>query len=100
MSYACPITIDAARADVIAIGAGSVQCAITLVAGKLYRLTTSGACWIKQGANPTASAAAGSAFMPANTTTMIDGALGAKIAVIQDATSTGNVSLCETRVSR
>lgn len=100
MSYPCPVTISAATADVAALGAASVQFALAMDASELYLFASSGACWIKQGANPTASAAAGSLFVPANVVVTIDGALGAKLAVIQDGAATGKASLALARVVR
>jgi hypothetical protein len=44
-------------ADEAAVGASS--------AIALYQFIASGACWISQGSNPTASAGAGSTFVPA-----------------------------------
>lgn len=53
-------------------------------------------CWILQGANPTATAADGSMFVPANTQIVIWGGMGAKLAVLRDGGSDGKCSLTRT----
>lgn len=60
---------------------------------RVYRFVASTSCWLATGANPTASAAAGSLYVPANTALLLDGAInGAKVAVIRDAAD-GKASL-------
>jgi hypothetical protein len=61
----------------------------------LYSSNT--ASWIKQGANPTASAAAGSMFVPAGFPVVICGQDGAKLATIRD-TADGKASLTPVRM--
>lgn len=87
-----------ALADEVAAGAGSLQFATLLMDTTkqpglaVYQFESNTACWINQGANPTASAAAGSMFVGANQPVLLDGSNGAKLAVIQDAVA-GKASL-------
>ena len=82
------------QADSVAVGAVSVTFPniVAMAADQYYVYTANVASWIKQGATPTASAAAGSMFVPANTPVYIDGAYGVQLAVIQDSTG-GKASL-------
>ena len=96
MYPACPVTGTTATADEVAVGAASalfpnIQ---TMAPGQYFIYCANVASWIKQGAAPTASAAAGSLFVPANTPYFISGALGIKLAVIEDG-SAGKASLCQ-----
>lgn len=88
------VTGSAAVADTVAVGAASAEFPNinTMAAGQYFVFCSSVACWIKQGTNPVASAAAGSMFVPANVQVMIDGALGTELAVIQASTG-GTASL-------
>ena len=80
-------------ADFVAVGAASAQFGtITLAAGKLYVLTSSTDCWFLQGANPTAAKASPCMFVQKGVQLMVDGAQGAKVALIQDAVG-GNASI-------
>lgn len=101
MSYLAPYSTDAAHADSVAVGAASAQFTniVAMAAGEIYVLVANVDLWYKQGANPTASAAAGSVFLPARATAVIDGSQGVKLAVIQDSTG-GKASLCRARVVR
>lgn len=82
------------ESDEVAVGAVSAQFAniVAMVAASYYLFISNTGCWIQQGANPTASAAPGSMFVPANTPIYVGGQTGAKLAVIQDALS-GKASL-------
>lgn len=88
------VTGAATQADVVAVGAASATFPniIAMAAGETYVFTSTVACYIKQGAAPVASAAAGSALVPAGVQVLIDGALGIKLAVIQASTG-GSASL-------
>jgi hypothetical protein len=63
----------------------------TMAAGKLFVFAATADCWISQGSNPTATKGAGSRFVKAGVEVVVDGAQGAKLAVLQDATG-GNAS--------
>lgn len=58
--------------------------AATMAAGQMWWFISTAACWILQGANPTATKAVGSLYVPANFYILIDGAQGAKLSVLQD----------------
>lgn len=94
-----PFPVITSGADFVAVGATSAQFPnITAMAVNQYFLYSSNvASWIKQGSNPTASAAAGSMFVPAGYPVIICGADGAKLATIQDATG-GKASLTPVRM--
>jgi hypothetical protein len=76
-----------------AVGSSSTTFALTLDGTSypqgvaLYEFVANVDSWICQGASPTASAGAGSMFVPANVPVIIDGVNGAALAVIQDSTS-------------
>lgn len=65
------------------VGAASVQFAAVLAADDVWEFVSSTACFIAQGATPTASGAAGSVFVPPNTPVTIFAGNGATVAVIQ-----------------
>lgn len=82
MSY----SLVTAAADPIAVGAASVQHALVMVANVRYLFISSTLCYVKQAANPTAVAnAVGNSLVPPNFPVVIEGNLGAKLAVIQSA---------------
>jgi hypothetical protein len=54
-----------------------------MAAGQRFRFISTTACWIKQAANPTASAAAGSMYVAAGELVNVKGDHGAKLAVIR-----------------
>jgi hypothetical protein len=84
-----------ALSDFVAVGAVSAQFPLgTMSAGHLFVFSSSTDCWIAQGANPTAAKAAGSMFVQKGALVYIDGAQGARLAVLQDAAG-GNASLVE-----
>lgn len=61
----------------------------------LIRLASTTGCWIKIAANPTASVAAGSIYIPANTPVFMGGIFnGLKVAAIKDTTA-GNLSITQ-----
>lgn len=95
-----PITGTTGQSDVATIGAASVQFANinAMAPGQFFVLVASGDLWFLQSANPTASAAAGSCFLPAKTPAIISGANGARIAIIQDGASTGKASLTRVQI--
>lgn len=73
----------------MAVGAGSTTfgaMAITKPLGiELWQFQSNIACWISQGATPTATAGAGSMYVGPNQPVLLDGHNGAVVAVIQDA---------------
>lgn len=75
---------------------GSSQQLGAMVAKARYAFSTTTACYVLQGANPTATAGDGSTLVPAGATIYLDGGLGAKIAVLR-ATADGECTL--TRVA-
>ena len=88
----CPAT---ALSDTLTVSGTSAQFTITMVAGSFYLFTSATACFIAQAANPTAAAADGNMYVPANTLVTISGSMGAKLAVIQ-ASAGGAASLTPT----
>lgn len=90
----CP---DTSTSSEQAVGTGSLQFGLTMVANLRYLFASTTACWIAQGASPTASAGAGSMLVPPNTIVVIDGTCGAKLAVIQDSVA-GKASLTQGRM--
>lgn len=91
MYPAAPIT---ASSDEVAVIVTSAQFAVltAMASDQWFIFCSTTDCWIKQAANPTASAAAGSMFVPAKTIIFINGVNGAKLAVIRDAVD-GKASL-------
>ncbi len=62
------------------------------LAGNVWVFVATQDVWLSQGANPTAAKAAGSRFVKAGYEVVIDGAQGAKLAVLGDSVS-GNACL-------
>lgn len=84
----------AGTSDFQAVTGSSVELAgTTMVATGLYVLTCSVDTWVKQGAAPTAAAADGSMFVPAGLPLLIDGAQGAKLAVLKVGATDGVCTL-------
>lgn len=84
MPLSTPVTY---LSDIIDVGDTSAQFATfnAMAAGQWFRFFATVACWIKQGANPTAAAnTAASMPVAAGEAVLINGALGAKLAVIRD----------------
>lgn len=67
-----------------AIGAAAANVATALVPGKRYEFTANTNCYIKQGSSPTATAGAGSMYVPAGRVVPIHGSRGAIISAIRD----------------
>lgn len=92
-----PLLPGTSSAQSVALGASTQTTA--LVEDQIYRMAATGNCWVKFGSNPTAvAAAADNHYMAAGDSLFVQlTGLGTapKIAVIQDAASTGylNVSL-------
>lgn len=79
-----------------AIGVAAANVATALVPGKRYEFVANTDCWIKQGSAPTATAGAGSMFVPARRVVPIHGSRGAVISAIQDLVpGRGEVSLVD-----
>jgi hypothetical protein len=87
------------KSDQVAVGAASAQFPniVAMAAGQMFVFVSSTACWIMQSANPTASAAPASMYVPPNTIVFISGSNGAKLAVIQDAAG-GKASLTQVQL--
>lgn len=94
MSVSIPITSSALSVAVTNTAADLATALVTTSAPgvfvSLYQANTD--TWIAQGASPTASAGAGSMFVPARTQVYIDGINGAKLSVIRDSAD-GRASL-------
>lgn len=73
----------AATSDRQTVTSSSVQFDTTMTVKQLFIYTCDTDSYIKQGANPTASAADGSMFVPAGLPIVIDGFQGAKLATIR-----------------
>jgi hypothetical protein len=87
----------AGSSDQKAIIVTPVQFDTAMAVTEMFLFTCSTACYIAQGANPTASAGDGSMFVPANEPVLIDGAQGAKLSVIRQ-TADGVATLQEMAV--
>ena len=81
----------------LAVGAASAQFDLELDPKSSYVLISDVPIWLAQGANPTASAGAGSMRWPANVPLQIAGLVGAKVAAIR-AAGDGNASLTQLSV--
>ena len=66
--------------------------ALTMERGRTYLFVASVATWIAQGAEPTATAGAGSMLWPANTPLFVFGSRGAALSVLRASTN-GSCSL-------
>ena len=78
--------------DVVAVGAASAQSEAVPAHIHKVMLTSTTACWVSYGVNPTASAADGSFYLPANTDLELSAHPGNKFAVIQ-AAAAGSLSV-------
>ncbi len=76
--------VDTANAVYSTVLVGAAEITDTLTTGKLYVFTSTTNCWIAQGAAPTASAAAGSMFVPAGVAVLLNGGFGAAVSVIRN----------------
>ena len=88
------ITLQAEQ--VLAVGASSVQSAVTQTTTSRVVLSSTTGCWVAFGSSPTASAATGSIYLPPNvisTPYVVTGGV-TKIAVIQ-ASAAGSLSIQE-----
>lgn len=81
-----------------AVGAASVAFGATMEAKEVWGFSSTTNCFIAQGATPTASAGNGSVAVAAGQLVIIDGGVGADLAVIQQAAG-GFASLCRIKVS-
>lgn len=91
-----PFPLIVSLSDVTAVGPASVQSGMTMVKGQRYFVVADCAMYVQQGANPTATAADGSCFLPANCPILIEGIDGAKIATIHPS-ATGFMSVTPVR---
>lgn len=81
---------DYANGQLVAYTGTAAQSAA--ITANLVMVTSDTTCWIKGGTNPTATAAAGSMRLPADTILPIGIRSGDKISVIRD-TASGNLSI-------
>lgn len=80
----------------ITIGAASVQATNAFGATTCdIRIVATGNCWVNIGASPTATAGANSFYLPLGQIEYLHVNPGQKIAVIQDAASTGTFNVAE-----
>ncbi len=91
--------IPTSSTDVKSVGGTQVNFDTTMASGSFYILVTSTLSWVQQGGAPVASAADGSWLAPPNTPILIDGALGAKLSILQH-TAAGSASLTLVRFAR
>lgn len=88
-----------ALADEVAVaGASATFPTLNMVITKqpglaLYQLCANTDIWYSQGVTPTATAGPASVFLAKGVIAILDGSLGAKVAVIQDSAA-GKASLC------
>lgn len=90
-----PYVLDVKNSIETDVGAGAATSTVVMTAHKVYAFASTTNCWIKQdkAANiPVASAASGSAFVPANIMVVLDGSFGDTISVIRD-TASGKCSV-------
>lgn len=87
-----PFPVNPNLGDNQAVGVASAQFTTSMTAAGTYLFVADTSCYIQQGANPTASSADGSMFVPANCPLLLQGRNGAKLAVIRS-TADGNGSL-------
>lgn len=78
--------------EAVAIGAGSLQSAVTADNVEVVRLKADSACYILQGVNPVVSAANGTP-LPAGVVEYIRVKPGERLAVIQDGAGSGNLHI-------
>jgi len=78
--------------DVVAVGAASAQSETVPAHIHKVMLTSTTACWVAYGVNPTASAADGSFYLPADEKVVIGVHPGNRFAVIQ-ASAGGSLSV-------
>lgn len=83
-----------AASDVVAVGAASAQSAVFGAFTDVVRVASTTNAWIAINDNPTAIAADGSAYLPANQVEYFSVKPGDRLAVIQDSAA-GNISVTE-----
>lgn len=89
MSFPVPVAGSSVRTTVTV---ASQQISLADPAG-FYQFTTTVACYVAQGANPTASAANGSQIVGPNESLIVSAAQGAKLAVIRIGAVDGEATL-------
>ncbi len=89
MSYPVPT----ATSDRTTVTSSSQQFSFTMVAGEFYVVTSTIGAYILQGTNPTAAAADNNTYIGPNQSVMIDGAAGAKLAIIREGSSDGAATM-------
>lgn len=94
MAFLVPTPFSDRKTVVLA----STQFSTTLAEGQFFILTSTTACYILQGSNPTAAVAANNTYVPPNVPFYIDGGLGAKLAIIR-LTVDGEATLTRAKVS-
>lgn len=97
MPLITPVTSLSDQLDVTAVSA-QFATIDDMAASRYYRYCCTVPSWIAQGADPTASAAAGSMFADAGEVIVLDGALGVKLAAIREGGSDGTATLTPLKV--
>lgn len=93
-----PLAVNSAV--VLSVTATSAVFDTVLSANREYAFVATAATWIKQGTEaspPTASAASGSSYVPANTLVVIHGRNGAKVAAIR---ASADATACLTALAK
>ncbi len=91
--------VDTANSLFSTVLVGAQALATALETGKEYVFTSTTNCWIAQGATPTASAAAGSMFVPAGIPVILNGGRGVGVSVIRN-TADGSCTLTPITIVR
>lgn len=89
MSFPVPTTTS----DRSTVTAASQQFSFSMTAGQYYVVTSTIGAYILQGANPTASAADNNTYIAAGQSVLIDGSIGAKLAIIREGSSDGAATM-------
>jgi len=84
---------DTANSLFATAGVASSDIATALARGKLYAYSCTIGSWISQGATPTATAGAGSMFVPAGVTVLLSGTFGVELAILRQGGADGSASL-------
>lgn len=90
--------VPTTSSDYKTVTSSSQQFDTTMAAEEFYVFTSSVACYIAQGANPTAAAADGSTILGAGQSCMIDGRIGAKLAVKRIGSVDGEATLTRAKI--
>ena len=91
------LSFDTTSSKFTSVTVASQQIAVTMVTRQVYVFTSSVACYLAQGANPTAAAANGSYYVAADHIIEVDGTAGTKLAVIRVGAADGVCTLSQRR---